>query len=180
MSDGAMAFDARSRFAFGTRVRHCYRFRDFRVTFLASLFGHCQIARFDLNWLVKGASGEIKRMPKAIRCFGRILGNEPSRRVAIVASRSEAMRRFQPAIILLVHHVTVRTRSGVIGEVRSAFGIDEGVSANADSNAHRGGHHHQLHCPFIHAVAPKKTCEWRWGIFPATLRSQAFKQSVCL
>ena len=109
MSDGAMAFDARGGFAIGTPMRRGNCLGNFGVTFLAGLFGDCQIPRFNLNGFVKIVEGEIERMPKAVRSFRRILGNGSCWRMAIIASGGATVRRFQPPRILFIHDVAVRT-----------------------------------------------------------------------
>jgi len=55
--------------------------------------------------------------------------------VAIVAGGGGAVARFQPGVVLGTHHMAIGAGCGIVGEVRIAFRVDEGVSAEADQKA---------------------------------------------
>ena len=138
MSNGTMAPYARGFIAVVCRrVRPVYRLCQLGVTLVARLFGYGQIARADLDGFVETARREIEGMPKAIRRLGGVFADQARWRVAIVAGRHRTMRRFQPAVILLVHHMAIGARSRVVSQIRSAFGVNKGVNAHARSQAHQ-------------------------------------------
>lgn len=74
---------------------------------------------------------EIVRMPKAVPCLCEVFIREILRRVVVVAGSDRTVARFHPAGILLLHHVAVGTRTGIITEVRIAFRIPECVQTDA-------------------------------------------------
>ena len=140
MPDRAMTAHTGSAFARfqALRIDRHDRLRDLSMTFLAGLFGDLQIVPFDLYRLVKSAAGEIERMPEAIRRLGRIFADQSRRRVAIVTGGDGAVRGLHPAVILLIHDVTIRARSRIVGEIRISFGVNEGVQPQP----HRQAHHY--------------------------------------
>ena len=51
--------------------------------------------------------------------------------MAIVAGRDRAMAGFNPAIEVVLHDVAVGAGTGIVPEIRSALGVDEGVTTEA-------------------------------------------------
>src|SRR3954466_6719167 len=76
---------------------------DVLVTFPAGVFRHGPAPVLDLDRVVKFAGGEGERMKKAVVGFGKIFGNEPGRRVTVVAGGDRAMAGLIPAIEMLPH-----------------------------------------------------------------------------
>lgn len=74
--------------------------------------------------------GKHVRMPHAMLGLGGILADQSVRYMAIVAGR-EAVRRNFPRLVIIVHHVAVDARFGIIQHIRVALGIDERVAAHA-------------------------------------------------
>ena len=105
------------------------------MTFHARLFSDFQIAFANLNRFVKPAGGEVKRMPEAVGSFGHVFADGSRRRMTIVASRHSAMRRLQPAVVLLVHYVTVGTSDRVVAHVGIALAIPEREHTDPDREA---------------------------------------------
>ena len=122
------------------RMRAVDRLRDFGVTLQASLFGDRQIAFADLNGFVKAARGEVKRMPKSVGGFGGVFPHQARRRVAIVAGGDRAMRRLQPAVVLLVHNVAIGARSRIVGQIGVALGVHERVGADPNCDPNQASH----------------------------------------
>src|SRR5262245_52644546 len=97
-------------------------------------------------------------MPEAVRSLGGVFAEEARGRVAVVARGDGAMARFQPAVILLAHDVAIGARCGIIGQVRPALRVDEGVRAQSDRRADRYAENQTLKRTLFHAAAP---CEIR-------------------
>lgn len=119
-------------------VRTFDSLHDFLVTLAACLFGHLAASRGNVNVVFKPAGREVVRVPETITRFGHVFGHEARRRVAIVAYGNRAMTRLHPAAKLVLHHMTIHTRFGVVGHVGIATRIDEGVRTDTqcDSNPH--------------------------------------------
>jgi hypothetical protein len=77
-------------------------------------------------------------MLKAIGHFGGILPNHIGRRMAIIAGGDGAVAGLTPAVVLLLHDVTVGASGGVVGQIRSTFGIGKRKATNTHSKADQG------------------------------------------
>lgn len=157
MPDRPVTAHARDGLGAASRVRPGDGLRDLRVAFLTSLLGDLQVAFLDLDRLVEAASGEIERMPEAVRSLRRVFIEEICRRMAIVASRHRSVRRLEPAVVLLGHDVAVGARGRIVGQVRRAFGVYEGVDAQAHRRAYQNTHNQTLKRALVQAAAPYET-----------------------
>src|SRR3982751_165312 len=73
------------------------------------------------------------------------------RRVTVIALRRRVMGRFLPGFVVLLHHVTVRTRRRLVRQVRVSAGVNKGVKAQAECNPNqpsrdRGQCYSRSHC----------------------------------
>jgi hypothetical protein len=103
------------------------------MALLTGLLSDLQVAFLDLD---RFARGEVERMPEAVRGIRRVLAEEIRWRVAVVAGGYGAVRRLQPAVLLLVHNVAVGARRVIVHQVRRAFGVNERVDAQPDHHAY--------------------------------------------
>ena len=116
------------------RVIGLHRFHimhDIVMTFTACAFGDTAATILDLNRFVKVASGKSERMKKSVFRLGEVLWNEAGRRVTIIAGGNGTMTRLCPAIEMVLHNMTIDASLRIVAEIRSTFGIDESVAANA-------------------------------------------------
>lgn len=67
------------------------RFHDVLVTLAARFFSHLAATLSDVNIVVKPTGSEVIRMPETVLRFGRVLGEETRRRVAVVADSDSAV-----------------------------------------------------------------------------------------
>ena len=74
-------------------------------------------------------------MSHAIAKLCQILSEEIFRRMAVVTNCRVPVARANPARQLLLHHVTICARFMTVGEIRSAFGIDESKAADTDGQS---------------------------------------------
>jgi len=122
-----------------TLVCRCGRDRfDHRlVAVTACLLSHLTVALCDLDRLVECAGRKIIRMPEAVRRLRVVLANKVVGRMTVVARRDGVMARLLPGVVLLVHHMAVGTRVGVVAHVRIALGIDKRIDTDAGNDAYR-------------------------------------------
>ena len=111
-------------------------FRNVCVTFATGFVGNFLVSFGDLNGVGIIAGGEIERVPETVLRLGGILAHKIRRGVTIVAGRHTPMARLDPAIVLLLHDVAIHARLGIVGEIRRALGVDEGVSTHAKRESH--------------------------------------------
>src|SRR5512141_262265 len=90
----------------------------------------------------EAAEREGHRVVVAVQRLHPVLRDPARRRVAVVARRDAVVRRGLPARVVGLHHVAVRARDGVVAEVRLALRVMEGVDADAEQEAGRGGDDH--------------------------------------
>jgi hypothetical protein len=107
---------------------------NFLMTGTAGLLGNLPAVRFDLNIVLVAARGEEKRMPEAVGRFRRILADEVCRGVAMVAGRNRAVRRLEPAVELLAHHMAVGAGRRVVSKIGPTLGIGESINTDANGN----------------------------------------------
>ena len=130
--DVAVATDTGNLIDFILAVRNRDRLDHLLMTVATGFFGHAQIAAFDLDRLVKTAEREIIGMPEAVRSLDGVFADRVVRRVAVVAGRDGVMARFLPAVVLLLHDVTIGAGARIVAHVGIALGIDERVKTDAD------------------------------------------------
>jgi len=92
---------------------------------------HSGISGFDTDWIVKSPQGECNGMVIAVAGFDQPFAEKIMRYMAIIACGDSVMAGFLPAVELVPHDMAVHTCLWIVGEVRSAFGEIECVSARA-------------------------------------------------
>ena len=104
---------------------------DLGVTMSARVLSHCPAARFHRNRFMEVAGGERVRMPKTVVRLRPVFAHEVMRRMAIVAGGHRPMTGLHPGIKMILHDMAVRARLRVVGKVRSAASVDEGVATDS-------------------------------------------------
>jgi hypothetical protein len=87
------------------------------MTLSASFFSYLTAAWCDVDIVFEATSGEVVRVPESVACFSGVFTDEPRRRVTVVAYSDGSMAGFQPAGILLSHHVTIDASFSIIRHV---------------------------------------------------------------
>ena len=67
--------------------------------------------------------------------LGGVLGQQAGRGVAVVTFRGRVVTAFLPPAVILLHHVTVGARLGIVGKVGVTAGVNKRVRPNAQRNA---------------------------------------------
>ena len=98
-------------------MRAFNRLHDGTMTAATGLLSDGSIARPYGQRLMKSPGGESERVPEAIRGLGHVFGQKAGWCVTIIADRSQAMARLDPAVILLLHNVAVGARRRIIRQV---------------------------------------------------------------
>lgn len=106
------------------------------------LLYYAPVIGMHLNLVGKVARRERQRMKKTISGLAVVLLYKALRRVAVVTGREFAVRRIDPAVILLAHNVAIDTRLGVVRQVGGPIGIPEGKDAQARRRADQHRNHH--------------------------------------
>ena len=146
-----MAVNAGGFVAFGPgQVVAFDGFGDFRVTLSAGLIGNLPVAFRDLDRVGIISDGEVEGVPESVFGLGLVFAKKIVRRVAIIARGDAAMARVDPAVILILHDVTIDAGLRIVGEIRRALRINEGVSADPqreaeDRSQHQAGFSGALH-----------------------------------
>src|SRR5215467_8710438 len=93
-------------------------------------------------------------MPETVGRLYRVLADEVCRRMTAVAGGNRAVRRLEPAVELLTHHMTVGAGFRVIREVGPTLGIGESINANPNGNADNYPKQDTLYCAGFHLCFP--------------------------
>lgn len=112
MADARVTMDAREHVATGFGREHMIH--KILVTMDTSILNNFAITRFDLDRVFEVARRERERMKETVVGFGDPFADRVMREMTIVAGGDVMVARFKPAVILRLHHVAVRTRSGVV------------------------------------------------------------------
>ncbi len=83
------------------------------------------------NRFVEIAGGEGIAVSKSVQTFDGPVSNEILWSVTIVARGNALVAAVVPAVVDLAHHVTIRARGGVVGEVGITLRVHEGKTAKA-------------------------------------------------
>ena len=112
-----MASCAVDTFGFAMHVAGVDVLGDGGVTIPASRFCHLPVKVRDLNnvWILPG--GEMKRMKEPIAGFHRIFSDHIVGRVAVIARGCRTMAGFNPAAVLIIHHVAVGAGAGLVLQI---------------------------------------------------------------
>src|ERR1044072_2166083 len=81
---------------------------DVLMTVAASCFRSFSFPFPDLNRVRESPRGKCQRVKKAVGCLGCIFADQIGRSVTVIATSSRTVPRFQPPVILVLHHMTVR------------------------------------------------------------------------
>jgi hypothetical protein len=118
-------------------------FDNVTMTIPATVLSDFGIMGFDADGLVKPTRGERPGMSHAVAKLRQILSEEIFRRMAVVTNCCVPVARSYPAGQLLLHDMTVCARFRTVGEIRSAFGIDESKAADTDGQSDDDRRKHQ-------------------------------------
>jgi hypothetical protein len=118
-------------------MRSFNRVHGFVMTFSAGFLSDLKTMLGNADVVLEPTGGEVVRMPESIARFRHVLADELRRRVTVVADGGVAMTGFQPCAVLLVHHVAVCARRGIVGHVRIAARVNKRVGPNADGKSER-------------------------------------------
>ena len=58
--------------------------------------------------------------------------------MAIIARCDRSMAALHPGVIMVLHDMAIRASSGIVSEIRAAFGVNEGISANSHRQTYDG------------------------------------------
>ncbi len=105
----------------------------------ASVFRHIAAGAADLDVVGKISSCEIKRMKEAVAGFYSVFTGKVMGSMAIITGGSMLVASLDPAIVLRIHHMAVRTSLGIIGEIGIPLGVNEGVTAKANHGPCKNG-----------------------------------------
>ena len=111
------------------------RVHDFLMTFPAGFLSDFKAVFGNADVVFEPTGGEVVRMPESVARFRRVLADELRRRVTVVADGGVAMAGFQPSAVLLVHHVAVCARRGIVGHVRIAARVNKRVGPDTDGQS---------------------------------------------
>lgn len=125
-------------------MRTFNRVHDFLMTLSTGFFGDLKAVFGNAYVVFEPTGGEIVRMPESVARLGHVLADELRRRVTVVADSSVTMTGLQPSAVLVVHDVAVRARRGIVGHVRIAARVNEGIRADADGQADRHAENNPL------------------------------------
>lgn len=81
------------------------------------------ISGFDLDRIFESAGRERQRVEKAVVRLGHPLADEVMGKVAVIANRHMVMTALLPRIHVILHHVTIHARVGVVAQVTGATSI---------------------------------------------------------
>src|SRR5690606_37401883 len=126
----AVTGDAGERFAGAGAAVAVDLLDDRRVTLAAGGLGDGAVALGDADRVREAAGGEGEGMIPAVDRLGRVLRDQSRGRVAVVADRDRAVARLGPGAVLLLHHVAVGAGARIVGQVRRAARVAEGVEAD--------------------------------------------------
>ena len=142
MSDITMAVDAIEHF---TAVAHMGvdAAHNLLMTGDAVALEHGRILGADHDGFMEILQRETFGMPVAVFRFGDVLADQIVRRVAVVTRCDGVVRRFQPAVELLPHDVTVYAGARITRKIRETFCVVEGVRAKPAEKSHGRGERQQ-------------------------------------
>ena len=66
-------------------------------------------------------------MPESVQTFGGIFADKIGRGMTIVAGSYGVVRGLYPAVVLLVHDMTIFAGGGVIAQVRVSFAVMKSI-----------------------------------------------------
>ena len=82
-------------------------------------------------------------MHQAVYCFAiQFAGRRRRVRVAIVALSNRVVARFVPGIVMLLHHMAVRTCLRIVAEIGRALGVVKCIGTGSQRSAHGNAHGH--------------------------------------
>lgn len=122
-------------FSFAVDVLRIHGLDNGGVTTTARSFYDPVIEPGDLNRVRIFSGGEVKRMKETVSSFHRVFADKVVRRVTVIARRHRMMTGLEPTAVLVIHYMAVGTCTGIIEEIRVAFGVNERVAANPDDDA---------------------------------------------
>ena len=89
----------------------------------------------DLDGVGAPASREIEGVPEAVVGLDGVFSEDVVGRVAVVAGGGGAMTRFQPGVVLRLHHVAVVAGRRIVGEVGISLRVNEPVAPETNQKS---------------------------------------------
>lgn len=129
MPDVGMAMHARlhvTACGFGKQRMH-----EILVARYARTLGNASIPRFDLNRIPESARRERQRVEEAVVRFGDPFADEIMGKVTVIANRDMVMTALLPRIHVILHHVTIHARVGIVAQVAGTATISKRKRAQA-------------------------------------------------
>lgn len=107
------------------------------MTIPAGFFRNAVIPFGDLNRFMKITCGKRPGMVETIECLGEVFINQRVRGVAIIAGGDVLMAGLHPAVILLIHDMTIGAGGRIVSQVRGALCVNKCVAADSSGYAYR-------------------------------------------
>jgi len=107
------------------------------VALPASPFDDFPVVLLDTKRLWKMSRSEGYTVPKAVGGFCEVLRDQPLGRVTIIAACHRMVRGLRPRLIVISHDVAVHACPRIVGKVRSALCIKEGIAHYTARNTDR-------------------------------------------
>lgn len=96
-----------------------------------SLLSNLAIPRLDLDWIVIVAKCKSERMEEAVIRFGDVFADKVVWQMTVVADSHVMMTAMLPRVVMLLHHMAVRTALRIVAQVAGPFAVAE--SEGSDS-----------------------------------------------
>ena len=103
-----------------------------------------KISPRNLDRLVKIIKCKIIGMPKTVRSLGGVLTDKIGWRMTIVAGGDGLVAGFLPAVILVVHNMTVCTSHRIVAHVRISLCVNEREQTNADGKSDSDSYNYEF------------------------------------
>jgi len=76
-------------------------------------------------------------MEESVAGFNGIFSQQVVRGMAVIAGGRRMMAGFDPAAVLITHGMTVGACAGTVLQIRVALGVNKGIAAQPDCQAHQ-------------------------------------------
>lgn len=110
---------------------------NFAVTIAACAFGHLTITRSDLNIVGEEPGGKSIGMMHAIHRFYPVFSEKIMGSMAVIANGNSLVTGFNPAVVVLLHHMAIGACFRIIVHVGQSFGIKERVGSYSETKTRR-------------------------------------------
>lgn len=121
------------------RFCHTHLMHDIGMAIDAGILRYSAVARLDLNRFVEVFKGERQRMEETIVGLRNPLAQKIVGQVTVVTDRHMPMARVLPRVVMIVHHVAIGARLGIIAQVACALAVTKREYPDATQNAKHDG-----------------------------------------